>query len=111
MTHRPVTRWLGAAALLVIGFLTGIASVAVHRSWWGWLLALLASVALLHALAAGLSRRGAAMIGWILAIGVVLLGRPEGDYAIAVDLPGLGLLAVAFGLMVYALATLPRRVP
>jgi hypothetical protein len=102
-------RVVAGAAALVGGMLTAVATVAVAQDWTGWLLGLLATAALLHALAPGLRLRGLAAIGWVTGLVVVLLGRPEGDHALSWDPRGIGLLVAAVLAIGYAAVTLPQR--
>lgn len=46
-------------------------------------------------------------VGWLLAVAVVTLGRPEGDFAISGDLTGYGYLAVAAAGIVAGVVLLP----
>ncbi|GAA1514356.1 hypothetical protein GCM10009730_19520 [Streptomyces albidochromogenes] len=73
--------------LLVLGALTGAAGVLVHAAWFpgGLLLALLAAAGLFcGALYATGTRSGvgAAAAGWLLAIVLLTVSRPEGDLLI-----------------------------
>jgi hypothetical protein len=89
----------------ILGAAVGLAAVTVHRHGpLGLLLAVLTSAATGWALAA--SRRPALATsyagGWLVVFGLVFLGTPEGDYAIAADgagytLMGTSLLVVAIG--------------
>ncbi|MGW7054960.1 DUF6113 family protein [Streptomyces sp. NPDC054887] len=73
--------------LLVLGALTGAAGVLVHAAWFpgGLLLALLAAAGLFYGgmLATGTrSGVGAAAAGWLVAIVLLTVSRPEGDLLI-----------------------------
>lgn len=103
-----VGRVASAVCLLVVGAVVGLAAVAVHAYWWGLLLAVAAGVAGVLALPAGLARV-AYVVGWLVPVGLAVVPRPEGDYAIAGDLAGYTLLGVCVVLVILALATLPIR--
>lgn len=100
---------------LVVGVLVGLASVGVHRSTvpLGLLLAVVTTVAVPWWLLRSRHRRTAAsyVVGWLAVFAVVVVGRPEGDYALAQDLPGYALMAAAVALVVVGLvgASGPRR--
>lgn len=102
-------RAAAALGLLVAGFVIGLAAVAVHARAWGLPLGAVATLAALVALPPGIWSRCAYAAGWIVALALALIPRPEGDYAIASDVPGYVLLGVGLVLLVAALATLPVR--
>jgi hypothetical protein len=104
-------RLFGGVAAFLIGVVASIATVAVGQSWPGWLLGVVATFALLYSLSPGFRLRGLAAIGWITGVVLVVFGRPEGDYAIASDVRGIGLVVVAVLGILYAAATLPRERP
>lgn len=104
---RALLRTAAALGLLVAGFVIGVAAVAVHARAWGLPLGAVATLAALVALPPGLWSRCPYAAGWIVALALALVPRPEGDYAIASDVPGYLLLAVGLVLLVLALATLP----
>jgi uncharacterized membrane protein len=89
------------------GAATGLAAVTVHRSAFplGLLLALVTTFAVAWRLLRSSRPRtaGSFVLGWLVVLGVVLAGRPEGDYAIAADLPGYALLAAGLVLVVVGL--------
>lgn len=92
---------------VLTGALIGLASVTVHRELFpaGLLLALSTTFGLVWFLLRSPWSRTAASfaLGWLVVLGVVLSGRPEGDYAIAADLPGYALLASGLVLVVAGL--------
>jgi hypothetical protein len=49
--------------------------------------------------------------GWLVVFALALAGRPEGDYAVAADLRGYTLIAVAFVLVVTGVSALSSRRP
>jgi hypothetical protein len=94
----------------VIGAATGLAALVVHRWTWGGipvglLLAAGATLAAAWWLAqfGGRSQLPAFAFGWLVPVVGGLLGRGEGDYAVAGDLSGYGLVGVALVLTVSAL--------
>ncbi|GAA3391329.1 DUF6113 family protein [Streptomyces roseoviridis] len=94
----PGVRYVWYGALFVLGALVGTAGSLVQAAWMpgGLFLALLASAGLFHG---GLRATGtqvgvaAAGGGWLVAIVLLSLGRPEGD----------GLFGGGLGEMVYLL--------
>jgi hypothetical protein len=88
---------------LVLGSVVALAAVAVHRSAFplGLLLALATTFAVPWWLMHSTRPRTAAsyVVGWLVVLVVVLVGRPEGDYALAGDLRGYALMAAGFVLM------------
>lgn len=107
MRRTPVARSAAALGLLAGGFVVGVAAVAVHASAWGLPLGAVATLAALLALPPGLWSRVAYAAGWLVALGLAMVPRPEGDYAVASDVAGYILIGVGFVLLVGALATLP----
>lgn len=108
-----MTRHVGA---LLLGGVVGLAAVAVHRTGAlgvpvGLVLAALASVLAAWRLRRGDAPRTAATycLGWVLVLGAVLAGRPEGDYALTGDLRGYGLMGVGFALVALGVASLGAR--
>ena len=98
---------------LLTGAVTGLAAVTVHRELFpaGLLLALVTTFGVVWWLQRS-PRSGTAAsfaLGWLLVVGVVLAGRPEGDFAIAADLPGYAFLASSLVLVVVGLVTIARR--
>lgn len=100
-------RWLAALGLLVAGVAVGLASVAVHETWWGLPLVLVATSSAAYALAPGVWSRVPFAVGWTGTVGWLTVPRPEGDYAIASDVGGYVLLGFALALVVAAVVTLP----
>jgi hypothetical protein len=101
-------RGLTAAVLLAAGAATGVAAVAVHGRWWGVVLATAAVVAALGALRPGWSTRLPFGIGFGAVVLRLAVARPEGDVVVAGDPRGYVVLALAFVVVVAAVATLPR---
>ncbi|MFT4084393.1 MAG: DUF6113 family protein [Nocardioides sp.] len=91
---------------LVLGFVVGLAAVAVHSWWWGLVLGLAATLAALVAMRPGWGRVGFAA-GWLTPVALATIPRPEGDYAIGTDVTGYGILAGAVVVLAVALATVP----
>lgn len=99
------------AGCVLLGVLVALGALAAHRSAppWGLLLAVAASWAVPWRLLLSRWPRTAAsyVVGWLAMLGLVVAGRPEGDYALAGDLAGYSLLAAGFvlvGVGVVALA-------
>ncbi|MEX0427588.1 hypothetical protein AB3X52_08160 [Nocardioides sp. DS6] len=107
MTRRAGLRAAAALGLLGAGFVVGLSAVALHARWWGLALGAVATLAALVALPPGLWSRASYAVGWLVALGLAMVPRPEGDYAVASDAPGYLLIGVGLVLLVGALATLP----
>lgn len=94
-------------AAFVLGAVVALAAVAVHRSWFplGLALAVAASVLTPARFAASRHPRTAAsyVAGWLVVFALVMLGRPEGDYAIAADVDGYTMMATGLVLVLVAL--------
>jgi len=114
-----VTRLLGHAGALLLGVAVGVASVAVHRDRVAGFPAGLVFVAVVSVyvawalrLLSATGRFGASYcLGWLVLLGYVLAGRPEGDFVIASDLEGYGLLVVALFMVVALVSSLAARDP
>jgi Family of unknown function (DUF6113) len=106
----PVLRHLLS---LLTGAVTGLAAVTVHRELFpaGLVLALAATFAVLWWLRRSPWSHTAASfaLGWVVVLGVVLAGRPEGDYLIAADLPGYALLAASLVMVLVGLLAAAGR--
>lgn len=99
-----------AVALALGGAATAVAGIAVHAQTWGWPLAVLAPVAVALALPRGWWSRTPWCVAWAGTVLAASSARPEGDYVIAADLPGYGLLAVALaGLILGLVGLAPGR--
>ncbi|MFF1510600.1 DUF6113 family protein [Streptomyces sp. NPDC058326] len=111
-------RFVWCAVLVVLGALVGTAGALVQAAWLpgGLFLALLATAALFYG---GLRATGTqtgvvtGAAGWLLAVILLSLGRPEGDGVFA---GGVGELLFLFGGMALAvmcatLSRLPRPTP
>ena len=95
-------------ALLVGGFVVGLAAVALHGHWWGLLLGWAATLAALFALPRGLPRVAYAA-GWLVPVVLGSIERPEGDYAIASNAVGDALLTLGLVLIIATIVTIPVR--
>jgi Family of unknown function (DUF6113) len=100
-------------ACLVVGAAVALAAVLVHRSVFplGLLLALATSFAVPWWLLGSTRPRTAAsyVVGWLVVLGLVLDGRPEGDYALAGDLEGYTMLGAGFLLLVIGIVSIAGR--
>lgn len=111
-------RYAWYAVLLVLGALVGTAGSLVQAAWFpgGLLLALLATAGLFYGgLRASGTQVGVATAGagWLVAVVLLSLGRPEGDGVFG---GGVGELLFLFGGMAIAvmcttLSRLPRPTP
>lgn len=96
----------------LVGALVSLAALAVHRSGLGWfVLAVVVSLAVPWWLRGTARPRlaGSYALGWLVVFGVAVVARREGDYVLATDLAGYGLMAVAFAMVALAVSALPRR--
>lgn len=99
---------LGLVAL-VLGGVSAVPSVALHNAGWGWWLwCLAAPVAVMAALPGGWLRCGFGL-GWVAVVMIALIQRPEGDFVIAAQARGLGLMCLALLIIVWSIGTLPKR--
>jgi hypothetical protein len=101
-------RFATAALLLVAGAATGLAAVALHEIWWGFLLAVAATVAAMLAIAPGVLTRLPFALGWVALVGWMTPRRDEGDYVVSSDLAGYALLGFGWLVLMFALVTLRR---
>lgn len=104
-------RALAAIGLLVVGALTGIATIALHQLAWGFVLASAATFATAYALPAGWWSRLAFVVGWVGMAGWLSMPRSEGDYLVSSDPAGYAVLVLGLVLLVFGIATLPRPAP
>ncbi len=99
-------------AALLVGLVVGVAAVLVHRDGLLTLgLAVVTSLAVPLLLRSGTrpSLASAFALGWVVLVGLVLLGRPEGDWAVGGDLAGYALVATGAALVVLGTGALPAR--
>ncbi|MFC9396668.1 DUF6113 family protein [Streptomyces sp. NPDC057027] len=108
----PTARYVWYGVLFVLGVLVGLAGSLVQAAWFpgGLLLALLATTGLFYGgLRATSTQIGvaAAAGGWLVAVILLSVGRPEGDGVFG---GGAGELIFLFGGMAIAVmcATMPR---
>jgi hypothetical protein len=98
------------AGCVLLGVLVALAAVGVHRSLppLGLLLAVATTWAVPWWLLRSRWRRTAASycLGWLVMLGVVVAGRPEGDYVLAGDLAGYALMAAGFLVVVVGVVAL-----
>lgn len=99
-------------AAFALGLVVALASVLVHRTGPLLLaLAVAASVAVAVRLRRGDPPSVAAgyCLGWVLLVGVVVLGRPEGDWAVGGDWAGYAVMGTGLLLVVLGVTSLPGR--
>ncbi len=97
---------------VLLGVLTALAALAVHRSGPAWLvLAVGVSVAVPVLLRGTTAPRASASycLGWLVVFGVAVAGRREGDYVLAGDPAGYTLMGTAFVLVAVGVSALPDR--
>ena len=95
-------------ALLMLGAVTGTATVWLHRLPWGLALGVAATAVTAYALPPGWSTRLPFVAGWVAMVGWMTVPRPEGDYLVSGDWQGYTLLGFGMTLLVVGVATLPR---
>lgn len=104
-------RVLPAAGLVlpffVIGVVVGVASAAVHATWWGLPLAIAATATTAYVAPAGWRARIPFVLGWAAVVGLLSVPTSEGDYLIAGDVSGYALLGFGVVLVVTGFVTLP----
>lgn len=103
---RIALRVLVAVLALVAGAAVGLAGVAVYAWWWGLLIAVVATVAGELALRPG-PQRLAFAVGWVVPVGIAMVPRREGDFAIEKGVPGYTLMVLGAAVLLVASATLP----
>ncbi|MGD9961034.1 hypothetical protein [Nocardioides sp.] len=94
--------------LVAAGAWTAVCVIALNTRWWGLPVAVAATVLAAFALPAGWLR-GGFTLGWVTVLGLALVGRPEGDWAIVSDWRGYTMLATGLFVLTYAVGTIPRR--
>ena len=97
-------RLVGYAAALVLGFVTGVAAIAVHRTFLGLLLGVGTALFVIWTFRMWSPRSGAAFaVGWLIPLLFGVAGRGEGDYVVASDVHGWLLIASGFLVLVAGL--------
>lgn len=104
-------RLVVAGLLLALGVLGGTATVLVHRYWWGLALGVVVALLTARVLPARPSGRLAFVAGFAGVVLWLTRSRPEGDYLIAQDAHGYGLLIAVIVLVLSSALTLERRAP
>lgn len=102
---------LAAPAVLVVGATVGLCVVLLHDYWWGLLLGVATTAALLVALSPTRWGRLAFALGWVTVVWRATTKRAEGDYLVSADANGYGLLAVGLVVLVTGIAGLRRPRP
>lgn len=102
-------RCSAALASIVGGGAVGLGAVLLHGYWWGLLLGVAATVALLVALPAGASTRLAFSLGWVAVLWRATTERTEGDYLVSSDARGYTLLVFAMVVLAAGFVGLARR--
>lgn len=99
MNGAYVARAAVAVVALLGGAAVGVSTVALHDYWWGLLLGVVATVALLVAIPGGWWRRLPFALGWSAAATVLSVERPEGDYLVDQSVSGYLLLGAGVGVL------------
>ena len=102
-------------ACLLLGGAVALAAVVVHRTAFpsGLLLSVVTTFAVAWWLGRSAHPRTAASyaVGWLVVLGLVVAGRPEGDFALAGDLDGYTLLGAGFVMVLVAVVAVAARRP
>lgn len=109
-SHRARGALTGIGSLLA-GLVTGLCATALHNTWWGFGLAVIGTFALILAVPGGRLGGPLAALGWLTAVVLALVGRPEGDFAIAANLRGQLLLGLGLVVLAAGVFTAVRRPP
>lgn len=107
---RLLARLLALLLALVTGVAVGVATLAVHRSATGVIIAMATTLVVMWAVhwwVAGGAPAFAA--GWLTALLVAVAGRGEGDYVVSAD--ARGWLLMGFGVVVLVTGFAWARVP
>ena len=99
MRGASVARPAVAVLALAGGAVVGVCVVALHDYWWGLLIGVLTTVALLVAIPGGWWRRLPFALGWFASASVLAVERPEGDYLVDQSVNGYLLLGVGVGVL------------
>lgn len=98
------------AVTLAVGAAVGLASVAVHRSTLGLALAIVTTLAVLLCLRQWRLRLVVTFaVGWLVPVTIAVLGKPEGDYAVASDLFGYALMGLGLAVLAAGAASVSAR--
>lgn len=82
--------------LVLAGAMSGLASVVVGGHWWGVGLAAVTAAAVFVALPRTRLAWCSFAAGWAAMLLLVMEGRPEGDFAVASNGKGYGILVLGF---------------
>lgn len=104
--------------LVLLGAVTGAAGVLVHAAWFpgGLLLALLATTGVFYGAMTATGTRsgvGASAAGWLVAIVLLTVSRPEGDLLIGGSAVSYAYMlgGMAIAVICATMLQLPQRVP
>jgi hypothetical protein len=100
-------------AAILVGAAVAVAAVIVHRSVvlglpLGLVIALVTSFVTVWAMR-GMGLATSYALGWLVAFGVAMFGRPEGDFVVATDLRGYTMIAAGFAMVAIGVISLSRR--
>lgn len=109
MTDSLPARAAVAVLALLLGAAVGCAAVVLHRYWWGLLLGVLATAALLVAVPGGWWRRLPLALGWVAVVLLLAGERPEGDVLVGRTTSGYLLLGAGVGVLLAAVVGLRRH--
>ena len=104
----PARRLPVAAALLLVGAATAVATIALHDWWRGLGFGAVVTLLVGYALPPGWWSRLPYAAGWDATVGWLTFPRPEGDYVISADAQGYAVLGLGLLLLAGCVVTLPR---
>lgn len=106
----PVTvlRVVEALLLAFLGAVIAVAGVVAHELWWGLPLTAATLASVLVWVGRGWLTRLPLALGFVVAVGVAVPTRPEGDYLVSSSTRGYLLLLLALAPLLVAVVTLPR---
>ncbi len=108
-------RLLLHGAAVLVGAAVAVAAVTVHRSVAlgvpiGVVIALATTFVTAWAMRDMLPRLAASYaVGWLVAFGYAMFGRPEGDYVVATDLRGYAMIVAGFVMLAVGVVSLSAR--
>mgnify|MGYP006189531841 CR=1 FL=1 len=94
---------------LVLGAVVSLCTVLLHGYWWGLVLGVATTAAVLVALPGGWWSRLPAALGWVGVLALAGTERPEGDLLVTADVRGYALLVVGGIVLVSGFVGLIRR--
>jgi hypothetical protein len=99
------------ACCLSLGVTTGLSTMILHSHWWGLVLGLMTTAALLRAIPSRWFRAWC-VVGWGSVLVTFVPARPEGDFLVSGNAQGLGLIGGGVAVLLIGLVSgAPPRGP